>query len=222
MLSRLRSPDETDQVRQRLAELAGVQLPPPPSGGLIERWLPGGARAGRRTHALIAIAVLAALLTAAVLWWPRPAPERPPAPAVPAAAAPSASMVVSVVGKVARPGLVTLPEGARVADALRAAGGPLPDADLGTLNLARKLGDGEQLPVGLPAADPAAQAPTKIDINTATEAQLVQLPGVGPATAQRIVQWRSKHGRFQRIEQLREISGIGDAKFAGLKDLVHA
>lgn len=141
------------------------------------------------------------------------------------------SIVVSVVGKVAKPGLVTLPDGARVADALDAAGGPRPGADLRTLNLARRLLDGEQIYVGVPAppgvasggsstgGDPTA-GQRKLDLNTASATDLEALPGIGPVTAQRIVEWRTENGRFTSIEQLRDVDGIGPARFAELADLV--
>lgn len=140
------------------------------------------------------------------------------------------SIVISVVGRVTRPGLVTLREGARVADALQASGGPLPGADLRALNLARRLADGEQIYVGVPpppGADPVAGAtspgePDKVDLNTATLTDLDTLPGVGPVTAQRIVDWRTEHGRFDSVDQLREIDGIGPGRFDKLRDLVVA
>lgn len=145
----------------------------------------------------------------------------------------SGSIVISVVGRVASPGLVTLPDGARVADALEAAGGPAPGTNLGGLNLARRLGDGEQIYVGVPAppgAEPPPQAApgggqpgaARVDLNSASLAALDTLPGVGPVTAQRILDWRTQHGRFASVDQLREIEGIGPTRFAKLKDLVVA
>lgn len=243
--------DHTAQVRKRLTEVFGDAVPEPQdapdsdtadgrAGPLVERWLPGGARVRRPRTAVLALAgaaLIAALAAALGMWLSRPVLEQPPhlpAPATPTAAhsagagrpgpssgPSSGSLVVSVVGKVARPGLVTVPDGSRVADALRAAGGPLPDADLTQLNLARKLSDGEQVAVGVPPP-PAApgQPPGKVDLNTATETDLETLPGVGPAMAQRILQWRTKNGRFQSVDQLREVDGIGVTRFDHLKDLV--
>jgi competence protein ComEA len=159
------------------------------------------------------------------------APPVLPVAAESSASAADTSIVVSVVGQVARPGLVTLPDGARIADALRETGGVVPGADLGGLNLARRLADGEQIYVGVPAppgVDPVSAAmgepgvADKIDLNTATLAALDTLPGVGPVTAQRIVDWRTKHGRFDSVDQLREIDGIGPSRFAKLQDLVLA
>jgi competence protein ComEA len=140
----------------------------------------------------------------------------------------ASSIVVSVVGLVARPGLVTLSEGARVADALREVGGPSPGADLGALNLARRLADGEQIYVGVPTppgGEPASGTPgsaDKVDLNTATLAELDTLPGVGPVTAQRILDWRTEHGQFDSVDQLREIDGIGPSRFEKLQELVVA
>ncbi|OLT06979.1 hypothetical protein BJF90_15530 [Pseudonocardia sp. CNS-004] len=167
------------------------------------------------------------------------APAAPPPTAATTAAAPAPPpgvLVVSASGKVHRPGLVEVPAGARVADVLEAAGGALPGTDLSGLNLARRVVDGEQVAVGVPAAPdaapaagpgPGAAAPEagaapagKIDINTATVEQLDTLPGVGPVTAQRILEWRTRNGRFTRIEQLREIEGIGERRFAQLREVV--
>lgn len=141
------------------------------------------------------------------------------------------TIVISVVGRVVTPGLVTVPAGSRVADALTAAGGPDPGARLGSLNLARRLSDGEQLYVGVPTpvgADVPAEAPAdgggaaRVDLNSASLTELDTLPGVGPVTAQRILDWRTQHGRFASVEQLREIEGIGPTRFSKLKDLVVA
>ncbi len=161
----------------------------------------------------------------------------------PAATPPSAvdeaatQVVVDVAGRVRRPGLVVLPAGARVADALESAGGALPKVDLAAMNLARTLVDGEQLLVGLrstavggaapgsPSAPPAPgstvpTAPVLIDLNTATMEQLDTLPGVGPVTGQSILDWRSENGAFTSVDELLEVDGIGDATLADLRDSV--
>jgi competence protein ComEA len=192
------------------------------------------------------VAALAAVVAAVGVWWQRPVPE--PAPALPPVTTAKASsvppapgaaheVVVSVVGRVVHPGLIRLPEGTRVADALAAVGGALPGTDLISLNIARRLSDGEQLLVGVapPPGQPAGSvavgssggafggasgASRAVDLNAATLEQLDGLPGVGPVTAQRILDWRAAHGRFTSVNQLREVSGIGPARLADLKSLV--
>ncbi|WP_132124744.1 ComEA family DNA-binding protein [Actinocrispum wychmicini] len=151
------------------------------------------------------------------------APASTPGPSSTSVPAP-ATLVVSVVGHVPTPGLVTVTEGARVADAVRAAGGAS-DVDTVPLNMARRLADGEQVYVGIPAAPDVVTPqprPGKVDLNAANVSQLDDLPGVGAVTAQRIVEWRTRHGRFATVEQLRQVDGIGDSKFTRLKDLVTA
>jgi competence protein ComEA len=149
------------------------------------------------------------------------------APAPAAASGPSGSpspvgvVVVDVAGKVRRPGVATLPAGSRVVDAIRKAGGARPGVDLTGLNLARVLVDGEQILVGVaPVAGVAASASAQpgaadggslVNLNTATLDQLDGLPGVGPVTAQKILDWRSAHGAFTAIDELLEVDGIGEA-----------
>jgi competence protein ComEA len=158
--------------------------------------------------------------------------------AMPASRSPSASpspageIVVEVVGKVRDPQVVTLPEGARVLDAVEAAGGVRPGVDTTDQNLARVLVDGEQIRIGLPAPAPAARSTGSpggtaspatggvIDINTATAEVLEQIPGVGPVLAQRIIAYREQNGGFQTVEQLMEVSGIGEATFAQMQSMV--
>lgn len=173
------------------------------------------------------VVLVAAAVAGWVLWRARPAPE--PAPALAAAVTDGAlartELVVSVAGQVARPGLVRLAEGARVADAVEAAGGPLAGTDLTGVNLARKLSDGEHVVVGPVApGDPAGQQSAgtgaRINLNTATVAELDTLPGVGLVTARRIVDRRVAKGRFASVEQLREVEGIGETRFARLRELV--
>ena len=137
-------------------------------------------------------------------------------------------VVVHVVGQVARPGVVTLPGGSRVADAIEAVGGAGPEADLAAVNLARVLADGEQVLVprsGEPAPALPGQTAVQggpIDLNGADVAALDALPGIGPVLAQRIVDWRTDNGRFTSVEELGEVTGIGPAVLAGLRDLVRA
>jgi competence protein ComEA len=168
-------------------------------------------------------------------------PAAPPTTgAIPAAPPPAATaaLVVDVQGKVRTPGLVSLPPGSRVADALAAAGGARPRADTSELNLARPLLDGEQVRVGLGAlpgqpdaggalpggvsgAGPGGpDASPPLDLNTATFEQLQELPGVGPVLAQRILDWRTQQGQFTAVEELQEVSGIGEVRYGELRDLV--
>jgi competence protein ComEA len=137
-----------------------------------------------------------------------------------------ATVTVHVVGPVARPGVVTLPAGSRVEDAVAAAGGFRASAVPPGLNLARLLVDGERLDTAAaepaPAPGPAAGtagAPTgPLDLNTATLEQLDALPGVGPVMAQRILDHRAQHGRFGSVEELAEVPGIGEKRLADLRE----
>jgi competence protein ComEA len=209
-------------------------------------WLPTGLRivpAARAVAGLVVVAVLGALLGGSFLWRGRPEAVPVPMPS-PSAAAPVGSVVVHVAGLVARPGVVTVPLGARVTDAVRAAGGPVRGADTGAVNLARPVVDGEQIVVpsrstgrpvtpatgpgggsGGPAGGsggpaPPAGAGQRLDLNAATPEQLQELPGVGPVLAQRILEWRQANGRFSTVEELREVDGIGERRFAELADRV--
>lgn len=134
----------------------------------------------------------------------------------------SPSLFVHVTGAVMRPGLFELAEGSRVIDAIAAAGGFTEEANRDQLNLARLLTDGEQFAV--PAAgddvDAAAASDGRVNLNTADAAALDTLPRIGPAMAARILAWREANGRFASVDDLRNIAGIGDATFEGLRDLV--
>ncbi|WP_280437965.1 ComEA family DNA-binding protein [Nocardia carnea] len=220
---------------------------------------------GRRGVATMAgVGLLACLVTLVVVFWERPVAQPVPplpaahpaalsaavpvsvtTPAVPGTAPgpPPDELVVSVVGLVHKTGLVRLPPGARVADALDAAGGALSGADLTGLNLAQRLADGDQVRVGpadtatpppgsatvsggktvaaVPEAEGAApDTGTPVDLNSATESDLDALPGVGPVTAKAIIAWRETNGRFTDVEQLAEVDGIGPARLARLRELV--
>ncbi len=174
-----------------------------------------------------------------LVWWllaGRPETTEPHAPlafastdaAHPSTPAPTEDLVIDVVGKVKKPGIVTVPTGSRVFEAIEAAGGLKGKVDTTALNMARVLADGEQLLVGLgPAAVPGGgpdsgggAATTKINLNTATAEQLDTLPGVGPVTAQAILSWREENGRFTSIDDLLDVKGIGDATLGELRDLV--
>lgn len=154
-----------------------------------------------------------------------------------AASSPSATpttLVVQVVGQVRKPGVVHVKSGSRVQDVVSAAGGALPGADLSAINLARLVSDGEQIQVPKPGehptppAGPASAATSAaaggagsgvgvVDLNTADQAALESLPGVGPVTAQRILQWRADNGRFSTVDELGEVSGIGDKTLEQLR-----
>ena len=227
-------------------------------GGAAE---PGGVRWAPARRAVIGLAVvlLVAVLVAVLLVWrAQPSAEAAPvlrrSPAATSAAttpvaatvamsqdtatgahAP-AEVVVHVVGAVHRPGLVHLPVGSRVADAVSAAGGTTAGARAASVNLARLLVDGEQLVVqrrGRPALVPApgaaapelasgaGTAPTgPVDLNSATQEALDALPGIGPVLAQRILDWRTANGRFSSVDELGEVSGIGEATLADLRPVV--
>ncbi|GAA3987323.1 hypothetical protein GCM10022384_39080 [Streptomyces marokkonensis] len=154
-----------------------------------------------------------------------------------AGAGAGAEIVVDVGGKVRKPGIHRLPAGSRVADALRAAGGVRSGTKTDGLNQARFLVDGEQVIVGAPApatgsgADgavpagpgvPAAGAApaAPVSLNTATADQLDTLPGVGPVLARHIIDYRTQHGGFRSVDELREVTGIGERRFADLRNLV--
>lgn len=197
-----------------------------------------------RTVAALAVMLVAAVGFAAYHFWagspesvavPRPSPGPPPGPSPgppPVVSSPKAgsgaAVLVDVAGKVRRPGVRRLPAGSRVGDAVKAAGGALPGVDTSALNLARIVADGEQILVGAPAppaagtlaagTGPGPGAP--VSLSTATPEQLETLPGVGPVLARHIVDYRTQHGGFTSIDQLNEVTGIGDHRFADLKPLV--
>lgn len=162
------------------------------------------------------------------------APATSPAGAASPSPSVAADLLVHVCGAVRAPGVVRLPEGARVAEALELAGGPSARADLGGVNLAARVIDGQQIVVpqrgetgtsGGAAAAPAGAGSgvaggTLVNINTATPAELETLPGVGPATAQKIVDYRTAHGGFKTLDDLKSVPGIGEAKFAAVKDAI--
>jgi competence protein ComEA len=194
------------------------------------------------------VGVVAVVLVAGWLWLSRPDPQpipsaapasvtvRPTTEAVSGPSPAATSVVVQVAGKVRHPGVVTLPSGSRVTDAITAVGGLLPGADPGPLNLARRVTDGEQILVAIPGTPAPAAAPAggtgdgtgggvpapgaPLDLNSATLAQLQDLPGLGPVFAQRIIDYRTQHGGFRSVQELRQISGIGAHRFAQLQPLV--
>lgn len=222
----------------RLRELFAVEDPPPEGE---EPAAPGGVRFGIDRRAVAALTVIAlggVVLAGAVVLRSRPHVTEVPAtvvavgspiPSPGVAPPPAAELVVDVQGKVRRPGVVRLPAGSRVLDALRAAGGPRPGVSTASLNLARQLSDGEQVVLDPGGAVAGAAAGTTaessgaggaVNLNSASLEDLDGLPGVGPVLAQRILDWRSEHGRFSSVEELQEVPGIGPATYADLKDRV--
>ncbi|HVU60817.1 MAG TPA: ComEA family DNA-binding protein [Mycobacteriales bacterium] len=150
-----------------------------------------------------------------------PAPQENVSPStVGATVEDGSSIVVDVAGAVRHPGLVTLPVGARVDDAITAAGGPTRPAVLARTNLAARVSDGELLVVGRAARHGGSASGGLISLSTASMAKLETLPGVGPVTAQKIVDWRNAHGGFSSVEQLQQVSGIGPTRYAELSPLV--
>ncbi len=199
---------------------------------LVPETLRGRVRLGQGAVTVVALVLCAGL--ALTCWWlvrTDPQEVAPPEVAAPLVdvAAPSASappaepgatgeVTVDVAGKVRRPGIAVLPVGSRVVDALEAAGGARRGIDLTSLNLARPLVDGEQVLVGVPAVSGTAatepgttDAGALVNINTADQAALETLPGIGPVTAEAIMGWRTEHGGFTAVDELLEVDGIGDA-----------
>jgi len=207
-------------------------------------WLP---QAAVGPGAVAVVAVLLAIGLGVTAWWalrsrPEPVgravpvatPLAVPGTSVSAAATAPAEVIVHVAGRVRHPGIVVLKPGARVVDAVRAAGGPRPGVDLTGINLARPLVDGEQVLVGLGAPGAAAgaagpagaaggggsvggggvDAAGMVNLNSATAAELEELPGVGPVTAAAIVTFREEHGSFTSVDELLDVSGIGEATLA--------
>ncbi len=225
---------------ERLAARLPVRVDPGRRGAmavgaavLVAAVLTGGWMLSSRPHA-VAVSTASATTPRPVIPTASETVAPGPSPAVAGTASVSAAapavLVVDVAGKVRHPGLYRLPAGSRVDDAVRAAGGALPGVDLTPLNLAAKVTDGQQIAVGRPGAAPAAvggdasAAPdgpsAPVDLNSATLEQLETLPGVGPVLGQHILDWRAAHGQFTSVDQLRDVSGIGDVKFAAVRSRV--
>ena len=181
-----------------------------------------------RRRVLVAVIAVLLVLVLGGRFLLRSKPQTIPPPvrvAAPAQKAPATRLYVHVVGAVRRPGLYRLPNGSRVADAVSRAGGATSRAQLELLNLAARVADGEQVVVprrGASAVVPASgAAPTgPVHLNTATLEQLDELPGVGPVTAQKILDYRREHGAFGSADELDAVPGIGPARLAELRELV--
>lgn len=254
--------DVTRVVPSRRAVPPGPPAPlPGPTAAAVPPALPRPGRHAARRRLSFAVrlpglgapqlTVLALVVAAGIAvsaWWvvgdqSRPAPPsaQPAATAEPLVATePSADVrptsggevTVDVTGKVRRPGIVVLDAGARVVDALAAAGGERTGVDLSSLNLARVLVDGEQIVVGEPGgtvpavpAVPSGTAPpgapvALVNLNTASQAELETLPDVGPVTALAILSWREEHGGFTSVDELLEVDGIGEATLSNLAPYV--
>jgi competence protein ComEA len=199
----------------------------------------GVIRAAPGRSAAVAAAVVVVGLVAVLLFHhpqPRAELQLPRADAAPAAGAPQSpstttgELVVDVAGAVVRPGVVRLAGPGRAIDAIGAAGGAAVDADLNQVNLAAKVGDGDRIyvprrgeappPAPTAGSSTAAAQTGPVDLNNASVEQLDALPGVGPATAKAIVDYRTRRGRFRTVDDLLSVPGIGPAKLANLKPLV--
>lgn len=182
----------------------------------------------RSSWSTFGFGLLAGLLAAAVIWL-----AVSPARSQPVALLPTPlprNLTIQISGAVQTPGVYTLTPGSRIQDAINAAGGLLGISDPSSLNLAAPISDGEKINIPVPGDDPPPLAiPEKTDpieitgpvnINTATLEELDTLPGIGPAIAGRIIDYRQKNGPFDKIEDIQNVSGIGPATFEKLKPLI--
>ncbi|MET0714632.1 MAG: ComEA family DNA-binding protein [Mycetocola sp.] len=187
---------------------------------------PRGVRIGVGALLVLMLAGLVTAIVVSLLGATGQARPLPPAATTGIDEAGGTALYVHILGAVASPGVYQFRDGERVVDAIAAAGGFTPEADQKTVNLARFLSDGEQIVVSVqgvepPPSEPGAAAPGgKVNINTASSAELDTLPRVGPAMAERIIAWRDANGRFRSVDDLLNVPGIGDKTFESLKDLV--
>ncbi|HLW18480.1 MAG TPA: helix-hairpin-helix domain-containing protein [Actinomycetota bacterium] len=228
------------ETKERIEPVVVEQPDPAPTPGSLLQHVRARITQHIRFHpreagALAVLGLL--LLIGAGLAYMRARPAAavaPPSGAVSASASPGTSaapantIVVDVVGAVRKPGVYDFAQGARVIDAVRAAGGFLPDAEPQAINLARPLVDGEQVvvprkgetPAGAAGGGSAQQPGGKVNINSATESDFENLPGIGPVLAQKIVDYRDQHGPFRSIQDLMKVTGIGQKKFDSLSAYV--
>ena len=217
----------TDTAANRLQKLLGSRTgySPTPESAQILITPPSQA-----VNPIMKIVIVAVLATAGLVWLTRPTPVAVPEVAslgipittnsdTPVSSQGLDQIIVDIKGDVQTPGLVTLPAGARVADAIAAAGGVTANADVSGINLAERLSDGQMVFIGNAQSMQLSSDP-RINLNLATETELDSLPGVGPVMAGRIIAWRESNQRFHSIEELQEVPGIGPKVFANLKPLV--
>jgi competence protein ComEA len=242
---------EDEAWLDRLRHPAPAEEPPTPAptvaGPRLRRAARQAVEFGREHFAAVVVVLLVGVAWSAYsLLQARSSPVAAATPVIQASASPApqssgpppAQIIVHVIGAVRKPGVVKLPEGSRVADAITAAGGLTGSAAPGELNLAQVLEDGVQLKVGTRAhpggrlrgtagtesgagsGGAAAGGPAKVALNSATLEQLDTLPGIGPVTAQKILDWRKEHGKFTAVSELQEVDGIGPKTYADLEDRV--
>lgn len=227
-----------ERLRALLAGAAGAAGTPGAAGGDDPRGR-GGDPGRTWVSSIKGLAVLLVLALGVAGWWwwsgrpravipaptvlavgvPVPSAAAGSTPIVAGSAAGVSEVVVHVVGLVRNPGLVRLAPGARVADAIAAAGGITDPAAEASVNLARILLDGEQVAVGITPPNSSGSSSTT-SLSSATAEQLDALPGIGPVLAARIVQWRTAHGPFRSVDALAEVPGIGPAVLANIRDAV--
>ncbi|MFT4260556.1 helix-hairpin-helix domain-containing protein [Microbacterium sp.] len=182
---------------------------------------PGKLRLSIGAAVVLGLVVLSAAVGLGIMRGQAAPVDAVPLPASSGTAA--GELYVHVLGAVHRPGLYILDLDARLVDAIAAAGGTTDDADLAAINLARILSDGEQVFVPVVGAAPPGQAAAvpgddRIDLNTADQTALETLPRIGPALAQRIIDWREENGRFASVDDLLAVPGIGEKLLAGIRD----
>ena len=215
--------DVDERLRRLAAGWSPTPVAPPEAQAPVEPLAP--MRAGhwsRRSWRAFALLLGVIALGGGWLWWqgqPREVTQIPGVSALPNAASPlvGGEVVVHVGGAVKKPGLIRLASGSRVADAIEKAGGARSPRFLESVNLARVLVDGEQIILGQSATSADSG---KISLSSATAAELEQLPGVGQVLAQRIVQHRVDHGPFRSVDDVNEVSGVGDSLLDDIRPLV--
>ena len=188
---------------------------------------------GRRRDALLVAGVVVIIISSGLGLWARGAPASiaPPARATPSpgpTGSTGGAVVVHVAGAVRHPGIIELPAGSRVADAIALAGGPRPNADLDLLNLAAVVVDGTQILVpggsatsgAIPSPAPSSTSTSTVNLNTADQTALETVPGIGPVKASAIIAYRTEIGSFTSIDELLEVSGIGPATLESLRPFV--